>query len=100
MSGRAFVVGVGMTPFTKAPWSYRQLVAESVGQALADAGIGYDDVQRAAVGYVFEPSVAGQRALYDVGMTGIPVINVNNNCGTGLAQCAELSWQLRGKARA
>lgn len=44
------------------------------------------------MGYVFEPSAAGQRALYDVGMTGIPVINVNNNCATGLAQCAELSW--------
>lgn len=26
---------------------------------------------------------SGQRALYEVGMTGIPVINVNNNCSTG-----------------
>jgi acetyl-CoA acetyltransferase len=80
----AFVVGVGMTPFVKAGTrSYPDMVAEAVTTALADAGIGYDQVQRAAAGYVFQPSVAGQRALYDLGLTGIPVVNVNNNCATG-----------------
>lgn len=28
-------------------------------------------------------STSGQRAVYEVGMTGIPVYNVNNNCSTG-----------------
>jgi acetyl-CoA acetyltransferase len=59
------------------------MVAEAVGAALTDAGLDYGDVQRAAVGYVFQPSAAGQRALYDVGRTGIPIVNVNNNCATG-----------------
>lgn len=28
-------------------------------------------------------STCGQRALYQCGMTGIPIYNVNNNCATG-----------------
>lgn len=86
MSQPAFVAGVGMTAFEKIAsrdWTYPDMVAESVGAALADAGLGYEQVQRAAVGYVFQPSTAGQRALYDIGMTGIPIVNVNNNCATG-----------------
>ncbi|MGV9611530.1 thiolase C-terminal domain-containing protein [Nocardia xishanensis] len=83
---RVFVVGVGMTPFVKIgskEWTYPEMVGAAVRDALGDAGLGYDRVQRAAVGYVFQPSAAGQRALYDVGLTGIPVVNVNNNCATG-----------------
>lgn len=86
MNERVFVAGVGMTKFekiTSRDWTYPEMVAEAVGQALADAGIGYDRVQRAAIGYVFQPSTAGQRALYDIGLTGIPMVNVNNNCATG-----------------
>ena len=79
------VAGVGMIPFTKpgANEPYPQMAAKATHQALADAGIGYDLVQQAYVGYVYGDSTAGQRALYEVGMTGIPVINVNNNCSTG-----------------
>lgn len=80
---RAYVAGVGMTRFGKSDATYPALVADAVGAALTDAGMTYGDVQRAAVGYVFQPSAAGQRALYDVGLTGIPVVNVNNNCATG-----------------
>ncbi|WP_024805113.1 beta-ketoacyl synthase N-terminal-like domain-containing protein [Nocardia sp. BMG51109] len=83
---RVFVVGVAMTPFVKIgsrDWTFPAMVGEAVRGALDDAGIGYDRIQRAAVGYVFQPSTAGQRALYDVGLTGIPVVNVNNNCATG-----------------
>ena len=35
------------------------------------------------VGYVFGSSTRGQRALYEMGLTGIPVSNCNNNCSTG-----------------
>jgi acetyl-CoA acetyltransferase len=81
---KAFVAGVGMTKFEKAGTrQYPDMVAEAVNAALADAGLSYGDVQRAAVGYVFQPSAAGQRALYDTGLTGIPIVNVNNNCATG-----------------
>jgi acetyl-CoA acetyltransferase len=80
-----YVAGVGMIPFTKpgANDPYPMMGAQAVRLALADAGIGYDQVQQAYAGYVYADSTAGQRVLYEVGMTGIPIVNVNNNCSTG-----------------
>ncbi|MDM0016117.1 lipid-transfer protein [Variovorax saccharolyticus] len=85
MSHDVFVAGVGMIPFTKpgAGEPYPQMAATAARAALADAGIGYEAVQQAYVGYVYGDSTAGQRALYEVGMSGIPIVNVNNNCSTG-----------------
>jgi len=85
MSRDVYVAGVGMIPFTKpgANLPYPEMAARAVHAALADAGIGYAQMQQAYVGYVYGDSTAGQRALYEVGMTGIPVVNVNNNCSTG-----------------
>jgi sterol carrier protein 2 len=54
-----------------------------VRRALADAAIDYSLVQEAYAGYVYGDSTCGQTVLYEVGMTGIPVVNVNNNCSTG-----------------
>ena len=79
------VVGVGMTPFAKPGTSegYDAMGAQAVRDALADAGLAYGDVEQAYAGYVYGDSASGQAALYRVGMTGIPVVNVNNNCSTG-----------------
>lgn len=79
------VAGVGMIPFAKpgASAPYHEMGTEAVKLALADAGLGYDEVEQAYVGYVYGDSTCGQRALYPVGMTGIPIVNVNNNCSTG-----------------
>lgn len=85
MSTDALVAGVGMIAFAKpgAHLPYPEMAANAVNAALQDAGIGYELIQQAYVGYVYGDSTAGQRALYGVGMTGIPVVNVNNNCSTG-----------------
>ena len=82
---KVLVAGTGMVPFRKpgAAEPYDALAGEAVRLALADAGIAYDDVQQAYAGFVYGDSTAGQRALYAVGMTGIPIVNVNNNCSTG-----------------
>jgi acetyl-CoA acyltransferase len=83
---RTFVIGVGMTKFEKPgskEWDYPDMAKESGTKALADAGIPYDDVEQAYVGYCYGDSTCGQRAVYGLGLTGIPVINVNNNCSTG-----------------
>jgi acetyl-CoA acetyltransferase len=79
------VVGVGMIPFTKpgASESYNVMGARAAQMALDDAGVPYDAVQQAYVGYVYGDSTAGQAAIYGVGLTGIPVFNINNNCSTG-----------------
>jgi len=85
MNERVYVAGVGMIPFAKpgASETYDVMGAAATIEALADAGVGYPDVEQAYVGYVYGDSTAGQKALYRVGMTGIPVCNVNNNCATG-----------------
>lgn len=85
MSQDVYVAGVGMTPFTKpgASEPYPKMAAQAVRAALADAGLDYEKVQQAYAGYVYGDSTSGQRALYEVGMTGIPIVNVNNNCSTG-----------------
>lgn len=81
-----YVTGVGMTKFEKPgrrQWDYPDMVREAASGALADAGIAYGEVEAVHVGYVYGPSTAGQRAVYELGHTGVPVVNVNNNCATG-----------------
>ena len=79
------VAGVGMVPFCKPSQSpsYDDMGSEAIRLALADSGIDYSLVEQAYAGYVFGDSCAGQRTVYRAGMTGIPIVNVNNNCSTG-----------------
>ncbi len=85
MTHKVFVVGVGMIPFKKPGDSlpYHEMGAAAIRLALADGGVGFDAIQQAYAGYVYGDSTSGQHAVYEVGMTGIPVVNVNNNCSTG-----------------
>ncbi|CAG2155869.1 lipid-transfer protein [Cupriavidus numazuensis] len=85
MTSSVIVAGVGMIPFSKpgASEPYPVMAARAIRAALDNAGVAYDKVQQAYAGYVYGDSTAGQRGLYEVGMTGIPVVNVNNNCSTG-----------------
>ncbi|XP_053325147.1 sterol carrier protein 2 [Spea bombifrons] len=83
---RVFVVGVGMTKFEKPrdALDYTDMAKEAGQKALADAGVPYSSVEQACVGYVYGDSTCGQRAIYhSLGLTGIPIVNVNNNCSTG-----------------
>src|ERR1700734_504769 len=85
MSRDVVIAGVGMIPFTKpgAGETYPKMASAATRAALLDAGVGYELIEQAYVGYVYGDSTAGQRVLYEVGMTGIPIFNVNNNCSTG-----------------
>ncbi|MFL2537123.1 MAG: lipid-transfer protein [Candidatus Azotimanducaceae bacterium] len=85
MSQRVKVAGVGMIPFTKpgASDDYPVMGETAARLALEDAGLDYKLVQQAYVGYVYGDSTSGQAALYGLGLTGIPMVNVNNNCATG-----------------
>jgi sterol carrier protein 2 len=85
MKKRANVIGVGMVKFGKPGSSdgYESMASDAVSRALTDAGVPFESIEQAYAGYVFGDSTSGQRAIYDVGLTGIPVFNVNNNCSTG-----------------
>ena len=74
-----------MTKFAKPGQSedYHVMASKAARAALEDAKVPYDDVEQAYAGYVYGDSTCGQRAVYEVGLTGIPVFNVNNNCSTG-----------------
>jgi acetyl-CoA acetyltransferase len=80
---RVFVIGVGMTQFVRCETDVKELAQAATRDALADASIGYGQIEQAFCGYVNGMSTLGQQSLYGVGMTGIPVYNVNNNCSTG-----------------
>ncbi|SAK51865.1 thiolase [Caballeronia hypogeia] len=85
MTRKVFVAGVGMIPFAKpgASAHYDEMGAFAIRDALGDSGVAFEHIQQAFAGYVYGDSTCGQTALYRVGMTGIPVVNVNNNCATG-----------------
>ena len=85
MSRDVFVVGAGMIPFKKpgAGDTYSVMAATAIREALSDAKLSYDQIEHAYAGYAYGDTCSGQRAIYDVGATAIPVFNVNNACATG-----------------
>lgn len=85
MSRKVNVIGVGMVPFAKPGRSeeYNIMAGKAGRTALEDAGVSYDEIQQAYTGYVYGDSTCGHRAVYELGLTGIPVFNVNSNCSTG-----------------
>lgn len=97
---KVYVIGVGMTKFEKPGrregWDYPAMAKESGTNALADAGIDYRQVEAAYVGYCAGESTSGQRAVYELGMTAVPVTNVNNNCSTGSTALYNAAQVIRG----
>src|SRR3954467_11301948 len=83
-------------PGRREGWDYPQMAKESGTNALDDAGIEYGQIEQAYVGYVYGESTAGQRAVYELGMTGVPVVNVNNNCSTGSTALYLAAQAVRG----
>ncbi len=95
MSSDVIIAGVGMIPFKKPGQSesYDVMGARAAKQALDDADIDYRKVQQAYASYVYGDSCSGQAALYHLGITGIPIVNVNNNCASG-SSAFQLAAQL------
>ncbi len=85
MARRVNVIGVGMVKFQKpgASDEYNVMASNAIRAAIKDSGVDFKDIEQAFAGYVYGDSTCGQRSLYEVGLTGIPVVNVNNNCSTG-----------------
>jgi len=85
MSRPVNIIGVGMVPFVtpKAGALFTDLGQRAARLALEDAAVQHGEVEQAFAGYVYGDSACGQRVLYQLGMTGIPIFNVNNYCATG-----------------
>jgi acetyl-CoA C-acetyltransferase len=85
MNPNLIIAGVGMVPFRRPGHSdpYDVMAEAAIRAALADARIDYEFVDEAFAGFVLADSCSGQRALYRVGISGIPITNVSNNCASG-----------------
>ncbi|WP_425988011.1 thiolase family protein [Brevundimonas sp. TWP2-3-2] len=100
MSGDVFIAGISMTRFGKRPDdSVKSLTAEAVRAALADAGAAVGDIEAAWFSNTRQPmlegqnTVRGQIALRPLGLTGIPVVNVENACASGsTALLSAIHW--------
>lgn len=95
------VAGVGMTKFQKPGkhQPYRLMAANAINMAVKDAGISARQIEQAFAAYIYGDSTSGQHAFYDIIQSGIPVINVHNNCSSGssalyLARQAVLSGEV------
>ena len=81
--GEVCVIGVGLTPFAK----YRDRSLAEIGwpavkQAIEDAGIEKRDIEAAYCGTALGGMMAGQRVLKMLGITGLPITNVENACSS------------------
>lgn len=100
MTADVFIAGIAMTRFGKRPDAgVKALTAEAVTAALADAGAGVADIEAAWFSNTRQPmlegqnTVRGQIALRPLGLTGIPVTNVENACASGsTALLSAMHW--------
>ena len=82
---KVLVAGVDMVKFAKPGQQrpYREMASSAIKAAVAEAGISPELIEQAYGSYIYGDSTCAQHALYDAFMTGIPVVNVNNNCSSG-----------------
>jgi acetyl-CoA acetyltransferase len=87
------VLGVGMTRFGVYPERSDPDLAREAGlAALADAGIGFGEVDEAFVAYIFAPPMTGVKAMKELGLTGLPVTHVENASASGLVAFREAAF--------
>ena len=88
------VVGVGLHPFGRFPKEDLATLARSaVVEALKDGGVGWTDIPVAYFGHVYYHGMSvGETALAALGLTGIPIINVENACSSGSTAFWQAYW--------
>jgi benzoylsuccinyl-CoA thiolase BbsB subunit len=98
----AAIAGVGMTKFGKQPErTIEDIGREALIRAMKDAGVGREDIEEVFCGSSYGGPLIGQRILRDLGMTGIPITNVENACSSGAAALREAAWAIKaGRAEA
>jgi acetyl-CoA acetyltransferase len=78
------IAGVGIHEFGRFPdKTYKDFGEVATLRALEDAGMSYKDIEVAFAGNVMAEMCAGQNVLQRIGLTGIPIINVETACASG-----------------
>jgi acetyl-CoA acetyltransferase len=92
----AAIAGVGMTRFGKQPErAIEEIGREALLAAMKDAGVAREDIDEVFCGSSYGGPLIGQRVLRDLGMTGIPITNVENACSSGAAALREACWAVK-----
>ena len=75
------IIGIGIHPFGRNNISGRKQGELATRAALADAGVGWSDIDLAFGGS--DAAGNADALVSDLGLTGLPFINVSNGCATG-----------------
>ncbi len=85
-----FVAGVGLTRFDlydgqkgRPSKEFYDLGSEAILAALKDAGIEWKEIQEAFCASVYCGTASGHQTIEKIGMTGIPIVNIENACSSG-----------------
>ena len=90
------VIGVGLHPFGRFPEkSVQSMARTAVQESLKDAGVNYGHIQAAFFGHVYYYGMSvGEGILRDMGLTGIPMFNVNNACSSSSTAFELAYWDV------
>ena len=92
-----YIIGAGIHPFGRTEGrSGREQGVFAVRQALADAGLEWADLECAYGGSA--SSGSADVMVNELGLTGLPFINVNNGCATGGSALASAQWAVASGA--
>mgnify|MGYP001150828285 CR=1 FL=1 len=93
------VAGVGLTRFDSydgqqgRPFKeFYDLGSEAILNALKDAGMEWKEIQAAFCGSVYCGTASGHQTIEKIGMTGIPIVNVENACSSS-SSALRLAYQ-------
>ena len=86
------VIGVGMVRFAKQPdRTLAEIAWPAVKQAIDDSGVAKADIEAAWCGTALGGMMSGQRILKAIGLTGLPIVNVENACSSSSSAFRE-AW--------
>jgi len=87
------VAGIGLVKFKRYPdQEIYDFGSEAILRALKDACMEWREVQAAFCGSVYQGTGSGHQVIKEIGLTGIPIVNVENACSSG-ASAFRLAYQ-------
>lgn len=90
------IIGAGMTRFGRhTDRSIEDLGREAASRAIADAGIRHDAIDEIFCGSGYGGAMIGQRIMRGLGLTGMPIHNMENACSSGATALREAVWAIR-----
>lgn len=94
-----YVIGADMTAFAPQPDTpVHDLAFDAVWSAIEASGVAPESIEMAAAGHAYQGPCFGQKVLMKAGMTGIPIVNVENACASGATAVQAIVHAIRAGA--